>query len=179
MSNFPSLLMSTILTTERLILREFLLTDADFLLGLLNSDTWLSYIGDRGARTVDDAVNYIKNGPIMSYNTWGYGPWLIALADTGAPIGLCGLIRRSGLDDADIGFALLPAYEGKGYAYEAAQATLAYAKEQLGLTSILAITTTDNIHSIKLLKKLGLHFQKIVTLPNDTTELLLYGKTEL
>jgi RimJ/RimL family protein N-acetyltransferase len=78
------------------------------------------------------------------------------------------------LEHADIGFALLPEFEGTGYGYEAASATLAYAKKTLGLEKIAAITVKENVNSIHLLEKLGLKFERTVIYPDTQEELLLY-----
>jgi len=163
-----------ILETERLSLREFNTNDADFILILLNNPTWLLYIGDRNVKTVDDARHYLINGPIKSYHTNGFGLSLVSLKDSSIPIGMCGLIRRNGLEDVDIGFALLPQYAGKGYAYEIAAATMEHGKKKLGIEKIVAITSEDNTHSIKLLNKVGLHFERMVSLASDNEELMLF-----
>jgi len=152
--------MKTILETERLLLRELTLTDTSFIINLVNSAGWLQYIGDRNIKTTEDAYNYLQNGPIKSYAENGFGLWLIELKSINQPIGMCGLIKREGLENVDIGFALLPGYEGEGFVYEVATKTLLYAKETLHLPGIVAITTATNSRSINLLNKLGLDFTK-------------------
>ena len=147
-----------ILETDRLILREFNTDDAAFILLLLNNPGWLRYIGDRNVKTMDDAKNYLLNGPMKSYYENGFGLSLVELKENHLPIGMCGLIKRETLEHVDIGFALLPEYAGKGYAYEIAAATMAHAETHLGITEIVAITTEDNEHSIRLLNKIGLAF---------------------
>jgi len=166
--------MKQILRTERLLLRELNETDADFMLCLLNTPSWLQYIGDRQVRTMEDARNYIINGPVKSYRENNFGLWAMTTAKESETVGICGLIRRPGLEDADIGFALLPEYEGKGFALEAAAATLYYAKEMLRLPRVVAITAMDNLRSISLLEKIGLRFEKTVKLPGDDEELNLF-----
>ncbi len=98
--------------------------DSQFIFELLNSPTWLKYIGDRDIKNLDDAQNYIINGPIKSYEIHGFGLYKVALKNNDTPIGICGLLKREGLEDNDIGFAFLPEYEEKGYAYESAKAIL-------------------------------------------------------
>lgn len=164
----------TILETERLLLREFNADDAGFILVLVNNPTWLLYIGDRNIRTLDDARHYLVNGPIKSYFVNGFGLFHVSLKEDNTPIGMCGLIKRHGLENVDIGFALLPHYAGKGYAYEIAAATMDHAKKKLGLEKIVAITSEDNTHSIKLLNKIGLHFEKMIKLADDNEELMLF-----
>ena len=163
-----------ILETERLTLREFNADDAEFILVLVNNPTWLLYIGDRNIKNLDDARHYRVNGPIKSYYENGFGLSLVSLKHDNTAIGMCGMIRRNGLEHADIGFALLPQYAGKGYAFEIASATMDHAKKKLGLEKIVAITSEDNTHSIKLLNKIGLHFERMIELEVDNEELMLF-----
>jgi len=164
-----------ILETERLILRQFSLEDAPFILELVNDPSFIQNIGDRGVRTLDDARSYIQKGPVASYARNGFGLYLVALKDTGESLGMCGLIRRDGLDDVDIGYAFLPRFWSKGYAVEAARAVKIYAKDQVGLKRIVAITDPANEGSIRVLEKLGLHFEKTVRLSADDIELKLFA----
>ncbi|WP_411504146.1 GNAT family N-acetyltransferase [Brevibacillus centrosporus] len=163
-----------VLETERLYLRYQTLDDAPFILELVNDPAWLQFIGDRGVRTLDDARSYIANGAIKSYERDGFGFYLVERKEDHTLLGMCGLVKREGLEDVDIGFAFLPDYRSKGYAYEAASAVMQYAKETLGLTRVVAITTQDNHSSGRLLEKLGLRFERLVQMPNDTELLRLF-----
>lgn len=163
-----------LLETDRLILREFTTDDAAFILLLLNNPTWLQYIGDRNVKTIDDAHNYLLNGPMKSYEVNGFGLSMVEMKHDRTPIGMCGLIKRETLEHADIGFALLPEYAGAGYAYEIAIATMRYAKDKLGLDPIVAITSVDNTRSISLLKKIGLNFEKMIMF-DASEELMLFS----
>lgn len=162
-----------ILETERLVLRHFHVDDSAFILRLVNEPSWLQYIGDRGVRTLDDARRYLIKGPIEMYAKFGFGLYLTELKSDGTPVGLCGLIKRDSLEDVDIGFAFLPEYCSKGYAYESAAGVLAYASNQLGLKRVVAITTEDNTASLKLLDRLGLKLESKVKLSGEDKELLL------
>ena len=162
-----------ILETERLILRHLSTDDAPFILELLNEPSFLRYIGDKGVRTIEDACLYILNGPLESYERYGFGLYLVELKESGLPIGISGLVKRPALTDADIGFAFLPAYWSKGYAVESAAAVLAYGREILGLNRILAITSPDNEMSAKLLGKIGLRFDRMIRLSEDQPEIKL------
>ncbi|MCA1055735.1 GNAT family N-acetyltransferase [Rossellomorea aquimaris] len=160
--------------TDRLILREVQTSDADFIYKLLNEPGWIDYIGDKGIKTLEDAVDYIRTGPRAMYEREGFGLFLTELKDTHIPIGLCGLIKREGLNAVDIGFAFLSDYHSRGYAYEAARGTLEIARKH-GIKRLVAITTKDNHSSSKLLEKLGMKLEGYVTLPNDTEELKKYA----
>ena len=165
------------LETERLRLVEFSEDDAAFMLELLNMPAWIQFIGDRGVRTLEEARQYIVHGPLKSYEQVGFGPYLVRLKESGRPIGLCGLFKRETLEDVDIGFALLPGYAGKGYAYEAASAVMTYAIQELKLPRVIGLTTAANHHSIQLLEKLGLRFEKTILFRTDGVESLVFGLT--
>ena len=164
-----------VLETERLVLRRLSADDAEFILELLNQPSFLQYIGDKGVRNNDDAINYIQTGPVASYERFGFGLYLVELKDTAVPIGICGLLKRDTLPDVDVGFAFLPDYWSRGYAFEAAAAVMNYGKEVLGLRRIVAITSLDNEASIRLLAKIGLKFERLIKLSEDQPEVRLFG----
>jgi RimJ/RimL family protein N-acetyltransferase len=161
-----------IFETERLLLQEFTIGNARFILKLLNTPAWLKNIGDKNIHSVKEAQNYLENTIIKSYKENGFGMWLILLKESKIPIGMCGLVNRETLDDIDIGFALLPDYTNLGYGYESANATFTYTREVLGIEKIVAITASHNIPSIKLLEKLGLQFEKTINLTKNDNVLL-------
>lgn len=163
-----------VLATERLVLRWLAEDDAGFILELVNDPDWLRHIGDRGVRTLDDARRYIETGPASAYER-GFGLYAVELRESGVPIGICGLINRDWLEDVDVGFAFLPAFRGKGYAREAAAATLEHARDALGMSRIAAIVSPDNTDSIRLLEKLGLGFERMARPPGEDEEVCVYG----
>jgi RimJ/RimL family protein N-acetyltransferase len=163
-----------ILETDRLILRRLSVEDAEFILSLLNEPSFLLYIGDKGVRTIAGARDYILQGPIHSYERFGFGLYLAELKDDGTPIGICGLLKREALADVDIGFAFLPQFWKKGYAFESASAVLSYGKDALGLKRIVAITDSDNKGSINVLGKLGLRFERMIRMSEDAPEIMLF-----
>jgi RimJ/RimL family protein N-acetyltransferase len=163
--------------TNRLIISKFSIKDAPFFLELVNSPNWIKYIGDRHLKTVEDAKNYLKEGTLKSYKDFGFGFYKLQLKEkNNKTIGTCGLVKREQLEYVDIGFAMLPDYEGKGFGFEASTEILKLAKEQFKLSKVLAITLPTNANSIKLLEKLGLSFEKRVKPFEDDEELLLFAK---
>ncbi|UEG53321.1 GNAT family N-acetyltransferase [Mucilaginibacter daejeonensis] len=166
--------MSAILHTPRLTISKFTVADAPFILELVNTPTWIRFIGDRNIHTLTEAEAYVLNGPMASYEKHGFGLYRVALTITGQPIGMCGILKRNTLDMPDIGYALLPAYEGKGYAYEAAWAVMDHAFNELGLPQVAAITDPSNQRSIALLEKLGMTYSKMIT--SGDRELMLFIK---
>ncbi|AUD02019.1 GNAT family N-acetyltransferase [Spirosoma pollinicola] len=162
--------------TDRLLLIELTVDDAAFMLDLLNTPSWIQFIGDRHVQTLWDAQQYIINGALKSYKEHGFGPYLVKLKTNGLSIGLCGLFKRDALDDPDIGFAFLPDYAGKGYGYEAGSAVITYAQKTFGLTRIFGFTNPANQPSIRLLEKLGLRLEKRFTFTGNGEESLLFGR---
>lgn len=164
-----------VLETERLRIRWLSLEDAGFILELLNDPAWLQFIGDFGVRTLEDARVYLSESILAMYAHLGFGLYLTELKEGAVPIGVCGLIKRDFLEDVDIGFAFLPDFRKQGYAYEAAAAVLTYGKETFGLKRIVAITSPKNQASARLLEKLGLHFERVISSPFDSKDLKLFA----
>jgi RimJ/RimL family protein N-acetyltransferase len=171
----PNLVQSPNITrTARVDLRELNLDDAQFILELLNEPGFIRFIGDKGVRTLADAREYLLQGPMDSYARNGFGLYAACLRDR-TPIGMCGLVKREGLHDPDIGFAFLSWYWSKGYAVESATAVLAHANEVLNLQRVVAITSPENWSSIAVLEKLGFKYERMIRLVDHSPELKLFG----
>jgi RimJ/RimL family protein N-acetyltransferase len=167
---------SSVMRTPRIDLRELSLDDAEYILELLNESAFIRFIGDKGVRTLAGAREYLLQGPMDSYERNGFGLYAACLHD-GTPIGMCGLVKREGLHDPDVGFAFLSRYWSQGYAVESAGAVLAYAVDVLHLKRIVAITSPDNWSSIAVLEKIGFKFERMIRLVDHSPELKLFGHT--
>jgi len=165
----------SVLETERLSLRHLSADDAEFILNLVNQPSFVKNIGDRGVRTRADAVAYIQNGPVASYERFGFGLYLVELKAGGVPIGICGLLKRDSLSNVDVGFALLPEFWSQGYAVESAAAVMAHGRNVLGLGRIVAITAPHNHSSIKVLEKLGFRYEGLTSLSAGDPEVKLFA----
>ena len=162
-----------ILQTERLALFQLTLADAPLMLRLLNEESFIQNIGDRGVRTQAQAEQYLLDGPLRSYQQYGFGMYRLSRKKDGASIGLAGLVYRDYLGTPDVGYALLPEFSGAGYASEAASAVFHYGKTALGLPEIVGIVSPDNLASKKILEKIGLETKKQI-LSADTQKWLDY-----
>jgi RimJ/RimL family protein N-acetyltransferase len=151
--------------TPRLRLRHLSTNDAAFILELLNEPEFIRNIGDREVRTLEEARRYIQSGPITGYASTGFGLYLVELREAATAIGVCGLLKRDYLDDVDVGFALLAAFRNRGYAFEAADAVMRHGRQVLGLGRIVAMTAPHNQASMKLLRRLGLEFERTIHIP--------------
>ena len=160
--------------TDRLTMDELTYSDAPFIVTLLNDPTYVANIGDRGIRTLEQAQQYISDKIIASYRDHGFGLYAVRLSAGGEPIGMCGLVNRDSLEEVDIGYGFLPHARGKGYALEAAQEILHWARSKLKLTRLAAIVDPGNTPSIALLEKLGMQFDTLIHLPGDDKEVCLY-----
>ena len=160
--------------TERLIIKPTCKADAPFIFELFNTPKWIEHIGDRNIHSIKDAEEYIKKKITPQLKKLGYSNYTVVRKSDGIKIGTCGLFDRDGLDEIDIGFAFLPQYENKGYAFESANKIKQIALQHFNINQLSAITTKKNIASQKLLVKLGFLYIKIVRIPNDDEDLLLY-----
>jgi RimJ/RimL family protein N-acetyltransferase len=164
-----------VLETARTRLRWLTPTDAPFIFELVNQPSWIQNIGDRGVRDLGGAEGYIQNGPLASYAKHGFGLWCVERSEDGVPVGICGLLQREYLDAPDIGYAFLERFQGQGFASETTAATVAYARETLGITRLLASVVPTNAGSIKVLEKVGMRFLRSEMLPGDRSPVSLYG----
>lgn len=163
-----------LIETERLLLKPTQTDDAEFVLELLNTPKWKQFIGDRNVNVLDDAVKYIEEKMLPQYERLGYANYTVIRKSDNTKLGSCGLYDREGLEGIDIGFAFLPQFEGKGYAFESANKLMEVAFSEFGITSISGITIEENMASRKLLEKLGLKFVSYKNIPGDDEELMLY-----
>jgi len=162
-----------LLETKRLLIREFTMDDAGFVVALLNEPAFIQHIADKGVRSKEDAKRYLEDGPLASYSEFGFGLWRVSLKDSGASIGMCGLLQRDFLDHVDIGYAFLAEHRRKGYALEAASAVMAHATGKLRLEKVVAIVSQDNAPSIRLLEKLDFGFERLIRMPDDDMDVSL------
>lgn len=163
------------ITTHRLVVAPFTERDADFIVELLNDPEWLRFIGDKKVRTLDDARQYLRGGPLAMYELRGFGLCSVTRRTDDVTIGMCGLLKRDGLDEVELGFAFLPVGRGQGYAREAAAAVVEFGFAELALPRIVAITDPDNAASARVLEAIGMHDMGPVRLPPDGREVQLFA----
>ncbi|MEM7102803.1 MAG: GNAT family N-acetyltransferase [Bacteroidota bacterium] len=164
--------------TERLLLRPTSTEDAAFILELVNSPKWLEFIGDRNVRNIDDAVKYIESRITPQFERLGYANYTVIRKSDHVKLGSCGLYDREGLEDIDIGFAFLPEYEKRGYAFESANKLKEIAVSEFGIKELCAITVEENISSQNLLKKLGFEYSGKRKVTEKGEELMVFELTQ-
>jgi len=149
--------------TERLSLNLLTIDDFNFVKRLVNTEGWIAFIGDRYVHTNDDAIAYVTK----ILNTENLFYWVVRTRDNNTPVGIISFMKRNYLENFDIGFAFLPEYNGNGYAYEAAKEVLSMVSKTPGYYPVVATTVPQNAKSIKLLTKLGLHFEKEIEVEDE------------
>jgi len=164
------------LETARLSLRRFAFDDAPFVVELLNQPSFIRNIGDRGVRNVDDARRYLRDGPMAMYEKCGFGLWRASRREDDVFVGMCGLLKRDILPDVDVGYAFLPEHWGQGYAFEAADATVALGAGKFGLKRIIGVVSDHNAASIRVLEKIGMRFERMYPMHPNEPEVRLYGR---
>jgi len=166
--------------SKRLIIRPFKDSDAPFLVNLLNEPDFILHIGDKQVKTIEDAIDYLKKGPQLSYQQHGFGLSAVCLKETNTPIGMCGLLKREVnpqvFNEIEVGYALLSQYYAQGYAIEAVKALLDRAHQIKNFAKIAAITSSNNIKSQSLLYKCGFQFEKNIAIFEDEDPVKLFLK---
>jgi RimJ/RimL family protein N-acetyltransferase len=159
--------MHLVLETPRLFLRRFTDCDEDALLILaLNSDAEvLKYLHEPLLRDKDHAREILTKIILPQYEN-NLGRWAIHLKQSNEFIGWCGLKYRPELGETDLGYRLMKSAWGKGYASEAAAATLKFGFDSLGLDSITGRAHIDNTASLVILEKIGMQYVKEEMLDN-------------
>jgi RimJ/RimL family protein N-acetyltransferase len=176
MSTTPDTPGGWLMESVRLRLRPVTVDDAGLMLAVWNDPAFIENVSDRGIRTVDQAREAIESGAQKLFEDYGYGPYCMSLKSDGNLIGICGLFKRENMEDPDIGFGVLPDYCGRGYAGEAAAAVVDYARNTLGISVLTAIVSPTNAPSISLIKKLGMTFERMITMPGDDDAICLYSR---
>ena len=146
-----------IIETNRLILREFEITDAEAMFNLNLDPDVIRYTGDPPFASVESTREFLLN--YADYRKNGYGRWAVDLKKDSSFIGWCGLkLHEEGF--TDIGFRIFKNQWNKGYMTEAAKATLGYGFKHLGLNEIIGRAALENKASIRVLEKIGMQYWK-------------------
>ena len=162
-------------TTQRLIIQPTSEEDAVLIYELMNTPKFIQFVGNRNIQSIEEARAYIRKKMLPQLHSLGYSNYTIIRKEDNKKLGSCGLYNREGLDGIDIGFGLLPQYEGKGYLKP--HKNLKVANKDFKIKSIKAITSKENLGSQALLKKLGFRVSGSITLPGEAEELILFTNT--
>ncbi|MFT5822088.1 MAG: ribosomal-protein-alanine N-acetyltransferase [Crocinitomix sp.] len=148
---------SVILTTSRLLLREFHEMDATSFYQLNKNIEVMRYTGDLVFESVAASRKFIDS--YTAYADSGFGRWTVILKETNEFLGWCGLKKHpDGM--VDLGYRFHQKHWGKGYATEAAQACISHGFKELGIKEIIGRTARLNLASVRVLEKIGMKYWK-------------------
>ncbi len=146
------------LETPRLLLRQFSEEDAMDMF-LLNADPEvIKYTGDEPFKTVEESLSLIRN--YDQYEKYKQGRLTVILKESNEILGWCGLKYHADSNETDIGYRLKRSAWDKGYATEAALASLEYGFKKLKLNNIVGHAMIDNAASIRVFEKIGMTYCK-------------------
>ncbi len=166
--------MQTIASNSSLHIRKLCISDAGFILTLLNQDSWIRFIGNRNIHNLAAARDFIEQGPCRDYANLGFGIYLVESKHTGLPIGLVGFLKRSYLQSPDIGFAISEEYMEQGYGFSASSLLMKYGYAITQSEVIYATVKSENNACKNLLSKLGFIYVKPLLIESELEELDLY-----
>ncbi|KAJ5546757.1 hypothetical protein N7494_004342 [Penicillium frequentans] len=200
-SPFPS---GFVITTPRLRITPLDPTNeahCTFLAHLWNTDLFFRSCGRTSVLDTRSASDFITTRVLADYARNKHGMFLVSLQEQDPmslqpiPIGTVSLLKGAPPNRhylaPDIGYAILPEMNGKGYATEAAKELIEWAKAELGITGVFGFCDARNLHSRRVLEKIGMEFRGIAalemfggavsavcTLPGMSEDLSVYGLTE-
>jgi RimJ/RimL family protein N-acetyltransferase len=147
--------------TERLILREVMLSDLDGMFELDSNSEVHKYLGNKPISNREQAITNIEFLQ-KQYNERGIARWAVIHKETNEFMGWSGikyLIESEKVNGFfnihELGYRLLPKFWGKGFATESAKAFVDYAFNKMHVTSLYATADSCNKGSIRVLEKVG------------------------
>jgi ribosomal-protein-alanine N-acetyltransferase len=148
------------LETPRLILRPFVPGDLDGLAEILADPDVVRYLPGGAPRTREQSERTL-NFIMEHWEQHGIGWWAVTLKATGELIGWCGLKLVETTGETEVLYMFAKTHWGRGHAIEAAQASLRYGFEELGLERIIAVAVPENTASRHVMEKLGMRYEGI------------------
>ena len=152
--------MEKVIDTRRLILRRFTLDDLQAFHQLTSRPEIIRYAQSKPIASLEDALEMMKAAPFHDYATYGYGRFACVWKETGDVIGFSGVKFVPEISETELGYRFFPEYWGKGLATEAGQASIEFARSDLGLKRLVAMVHPDNVASARVLAKLGFSVEK-------------------
>jgi RimJ/RimL family protein N-acetyltransferase len=146
--------------TERLLIRRFTVDDAEAYWLLVSDPAVLRYVGEPPLNSIAAVRDLLETRPLRDYRLYGYGRMACIDKDSGRLLGFSGLKYLDDMDETDIGYRFLPEAWGKGYATESGAAIMARQSAESSLRRIIGLVEPENDGSVRVLKKLGLTFER-------------------
>lgn len=142
------------LATARLDMRMFREEDLDAYADMCADDEVMRFIGVGGAVGADVAWRQMA----LFLGEWalhGYGMWAVEERASGRLIGRVGFLNPHGWPACELGWLLARDAWGRGFAFEAATAAMAYGRANLRIRALISLIRPENGRSIALANRLG------------------------
>lgn len=152
--------MDTVIDTGRLLLRRFVEDDLDAFFVLTSHPEIIRYAQAQPMPSREAALEYMHAAPFQDYATHGYGRFACVWKQSGAVIGFSGIKYVPEIGETELGYRFLPEYWGRGLATEAGQASIDFARDQVGLRRLVAMVHPDNVASARVVSRLGFAVEK-------------------
>jgi [ribosomal protein S5]-alanine N-acetyltransferase len=152
--------MNKVIDTGRLILRRFTLDDLPAFYELCSRPEIIRYAQSRPLASLEEARAFMQAAPFHDYATYGYGRFACVWKQSGDVIGFSGVKYVPEIGDTELGYRFLPEYWGQGLATEAGQASIEFARAELGLARLVAMVHPENVASVRVLTRLGFAVEK-------------------
>ena len=123
------------------------------------NEAFMALLG--GVRDKAGTVAYLETN-VKHWADHGFGMWMLRDAATRDVIGRA-ILRHldvEGIDEVEVGYGFMPEYWGRGLATEIAGACIRIGHQQLGLPTLVAITTPANLGSQRVMQKAGLTYER-------------------
>jgi RimJ/RimL family protein N-acetyltransferase len=169
-----------VIETERLLLRRFTIDDLDELAAIFaKPEVW--WFNMRRGLTRDESEKMLRSRFIEPWSTRGYAHWAVIRKEDSRMLGYCGLAIPTFLPEVlpavEVGYRFDPDAWNRGYATEAAVASLTFGFEELGLDRIIAIYDIENEASGRVMQRLGMRVERETVHPTDGSKLRVYEIT--
>lgn len=145
------------LATERLVLRPPKIEDHDFLIQVYKNPAVMEHINFQGRPDSSEQAEARFRRLLHHWEEHAYGMFFLERKDTGRPVGYCGLRLLSPDDNPELGYIIDQPHWGLGLATEAGRQAVRFARDQMHLPGLIALTSPENEASQNILFKLGFH----------------------
>ena len=165
-----------VIETERLILRQLTIEDAEGLSSIYSNPLTIRFMG-KGSASVEEVRGHIQKHIENYYNVYGFGLWAAVLRENNSLVGRCGLLYQEieGTKDLELAYLLDSNYWGKGLATEAAQSIVKIGFDRYKFNRIIAVINPQNIASIRVAKKVGMNYEREIPNFKDFGAVSLYA----
>ncbi|MBU2865134.1 GNAT family N-acetyltransferase [Reinekea forsetii] len=159
-----------VIETERLRLRGYKASDLDAFAQMNSDPEFVLYFGTGQPLSRWDSWNVLT----MLAGHWmlrGFGFWIVEEKNTGAFVGRVGIWKPDGWPGTEIGWGISKSHWGKGYATEAAEASMTWAFDNLEIDELISVIHPENEPSKKVAIRIGEKYKETIEVNGKLSEI--------